>query len=101
MNKLTSELTTLTDGLDNGISNLPAVVRRNIKKDGALAVQRTVAANMREQGRAMLANTALENAGSLSALEDHLCEISPYGSDRYKAIVDAYTLGACQDIARW
>lgn len=54
-----------------------------------------------EQVRALLTNDALMNVGALSALEGHLIQIAPTGAPRYKHIVDAYTLGAAQTIARW
>ena len=59
------------------------------------------ATNMWEQGRAILASTALENAGALSALESHLCQVAPSGAHRYRAIADAYTAAVCQTILDW
>lgn len=58
-------------------------------------------ADVREQGRAFLTNTALQNVGALSALEAHLIEVAPLGEARYKHIVDSYAAGAAQAIARW
>jgi hypothetical protein len=58
-------------------------------------------ADTREQGRALLTNTALTNVGALTALEQHLIEVAPLGEARYKHIVDAYALGAAQAISRW
>jgi hypothetical protein len=43
----------------------------------------------------------LNNLGALSALEGHLIEVAPLGEARYRAIVDAYALGAAQAIQRW
>lgn len=57
-------------------------------------------ADVREQGRAFLANTALQNVGALTALEQHLISSLPLGEARYKHIVDAYTMGAAQAIIR-
>jgi len=53
-----------------------------------------------EQGRALIANLVLESTCALTALEQHCIEIAPLGEARYKAIVDAYALGAAQRIAR-
>ena len=68
-------------------------------------IERTVAqgivTNTREQIRAAITNTALQNVGALSALEEHLIEVAPLGAVRYQHIVDAYALGAAQTIARW
>ena len=57
--------------------------------------------NMHEQGRAILASTAMENVGALSAMEGHLCQIAPTGAHRYKAIADAYTAAVIQTIMDW
>ncbi len=74
--------------------------RRASKEVDRVAAEAVVAEAI-EQGRAVITNTALENVGSLSALEAHLIEIAPLGEDRYKHIVDAYALGAARAIARW
>ena len=58
-------------------------------------------ADTREQGRALLTNTALSNVGALSALEQHLIQVAPLGEARYKHIVDGYALGAASAIQRW
>ena len=56
---------------------------------------------MREQCRAMLTHTALENTAMLSALEAHCYRTAPLGEERYKQIVDAYALSAARRIVRW
>jgi hypothetical protein len=58
-------------------------------------------ADTREQGRALLTNTSLQNVGALTALEQHLIQIAPLGEARYKHIVDSYAMGAAQAISRW
>lgn len=62
---------------------------------------RALVENVREEGRALLANTALANAGALTALEQHLLQVAPLGEARYKHIVDAYAMGAAATIQRW
>jgi hypothetical protein len=57
--------------------------------------------NLWEQGRAVLASTAMENVGALSAMEGYLCQVAPSGSHRYKAIADAYTAAVCRTILDW
>ena len=57
--------------------------------------------NLHEQGRALLASTALENAGALSAMEGYLCQVAPTGAHRYKAIADSYTAAVCRTIMDW
>lgn len=58
-------------------------------------------ADTREQARALLANTALQNVGALTALEQHLIQVAPLGEARYKHIVDAYAMGAAAAVSRW
>ena len=58
-------------------------------------------ADTREQGRALLTSTALNNVGALSALEQHLIQVAPLGEARYKHIVDSYAMGAAAAIQRW
>lgn len=64
-------------------------------------VTQGLVANSREEVRALLTHTALQNVGALTALEEHLIKIAPLGAARYEAIVDAYALGAAQTIVRW
>jgi len=63
--------------------------------------QALAATNLWEQGRAVLASTALENVGALSAMEGYLCQVAPSGAHRYKAIADAYTAAVCRTIMDW
>jgi len=63
--------------------------------------QALAATNIYEQGRALLASTALENVGALSAMEGYLCQVAPSGAHRYRAIADAYTAAVCQTIMDW
>ncbi|MFB2556756.1 hypothetical protein [Herbiconiux liangxiaofengii] len=60
-----------------------------------------IIANVHEEGRALIANTSLQNVGALSALEQHLIQVAPLGEARYKHIVDAYAMGSAQKIARY
>jgi len=78
---------------------------RHIRKQAEQQIDRVVAnglaANAREQVRALLTQTALQNVGALSAIEAHLITVAPLGSPRYQSIVDAYAIGAAQMIMRW
>ena len=74
-------------------TNLPALPQ------GPLTRQLTNA-DYRERVRAALVSTALENTAALSAMEAHLNQVAPSGYRRYKAIVDAYAIGAITQIAR-
>ena len=64
-------------------------------------VRRAMVEVTREQCRALLAKVALENAGALSALEQHLYKTAPFGEIRYQQIADAYAIGAAAKIMRW
>ena len=86
---------------DSSFGELTGMTKWEAKRDVSLAIKETVVAATREQGRACLTNIALENAGALSALEEHLTQIAPGGAERYRHIVDAYALGAAQKIAGW
>jgi hypothetical protein len=83
------------------VNSLPTKTKLAIKRDGGEVIKNVIVAGIHEQGRALLTNMALESVGALSALEEHLCQIAPCGAGRYRAIVDAYTLGAANKIARW
>ncbi len=81
------------------------LMSRPTRKQAELQIERVVAnglaANAREQVRALLTQTALQNVGALSAIEAHLITVAPLGSPRYQSIVDAYAIGAAQMIMRW
>jgi hypothetical protein len=76
-------------------------MQRQTMRQVERVVSQGIAVNSREQIRALIANTALQNVGALTALEEHLIRIAPLGAARYEAIVDAYALGAAQTVARW
>ncbi|MBU2601880.1 MAG: hypothetical protein KKA32_06900 [Actinobacteria bacterium] len=76
-------------------------MQRQATREIERVVTQGLVVNTREQVRALLTDTALQNAGALSALEEHLIQIAPLGASRYQHIVDAYALGAAQTIARW
>lgn len=84
-----------------GIAQMSAGAQRQTGRDMERVQGQAILAEVKEQARAMLTNTALQNAGTLSALETHLIQVAPIGEARYKHIVDAYAMGAAQSIARW
>lgn len=95
---MTNELTTFNP---ENIGNLPMTARYELKKQGGQEIKQVMLAKLHEDGRAYLTQTALEHAGALSALEQHLCEIAPQGAERYHHIVNSYVMGAANKIARW
>lgn len=78
----------------------PSMARKT-QREVERVISQGLVVEVHEQIRAVLANTALDNVGALSALEAHLIEIAPLGEARYKHIVDAYALGASRVITRW
>lgn len=86
--------------MPQAIEQLSKPMRRQASRELERTITQGLVANMREQARASVTNSALQNAGALSDLEDHLCKIAPSGAPRYKHIVDAYALGAAQAIMR-
>ena len=60
-----------------------------------------VASVFHEQCRAILAKTALDNLGALSAFEEHLISIAPNGESQYRKIIEAYAAGSAMKIWRW
>ena len=78
----------------------PSMARKT-RREVERVISHGLVVEVHEQIRAVLANTALDNVGALSALEAHLIEIAPLGEARYKHIVDAYALGAARVITRW
>ena len=51
--------------------------------------------------RGRLTNDVLEMAGALSAFESQLIQVAPLGEARYKAIVDAWAMGAMNAVMRF
>lgn len=85
----------------NGLAQMSGSTQRQTGREIERVQAQALVADVKEQGRALLTNTALQNVGSLSALEAHLIQVAPLGEARYKHIVDAYAMGAAQAIARW
>lgn len=56
---------------------------------------------MHEEARGFVGAIAMQNAGALSNLADHLSKISPSGSARCNLIADAYAFGAAHAVARF
>ncbi len=84
-----------------GLARMSGSVQRQAGREIERVQAQALIADTREQGRALLTNTALQNVGALTALEQHLIEVAPLGEARYKHIVDAYAMGAANAISRW
>jgi len=92
----------LTNNLSpQSVERMSMPMQRQATREIERVVTQGLVTNTREQVRALLTNTALQNVGALSALEEHLNQIAPHGAPRYQHIVDAYALGAANTIARW
>lgn len=84
-----------------GLAQMSAGMQRQTSREVERVQGAAIVAEVREQGRGHLTNTALQNVGALTALEQHLIQVAPLGEARYKHIVDAYAMGAAQAISRW
>ena len=84
-----------------GLTRLSMGVQKQTRREVEQVQRRAIVAKLTEDGRGLLANTALEHVGALTALEQHLITVAPVGEARYREIVDSYTLGASAAIRRW
>lgn len=99
---LTTDLAPLSGAFSpQRLSSMSGSVQRQTGKAIEQVQAKALVANVHEEGRALLTNTALNNVGALSALEGHLIQVAPLGEARYRAIVDAYAMGAAISIQRW
>ena len=98
----TKELATTGSSFSpQALSEMSGSMQRQTGREIERVQAQALVADVREQGRALLTNTALQNVGALTALEQHLIQVALLGEARYKHIVDAYAMGASQVIARW
>ncbi|MCL5734744.1 MAG: phosphoenolpyruvate carboxylase [Actinobacteria bacterium] len=89
------------NGLSQSLERISRPMQRQARREIERVVVQGLVKDLREQVRAHLTNTSLQNTGALSELEGYLRQIAPTGAARYQHIVDAYALGAAQTIARW
>ena len=91
-----------SNGLSSqSIEQMSRPMQRQAIRQVERIVTQGLATNSREQVRALLTHTALQNVGALTALEEHLLKTCPLAAGRLESLVDAYALGAAQTIARW
>lgn len=84
-----------------GLAQMSAGTQRQTSREVERVQGQAIVAEVHEQARAFLGHTMLQNVGALTSLEQHLIQVAPLGEDRYKHIVDAYTMGAAAKLARW
>ena len=68
---------------------------------GNLMLQDAMLEAGHDRCRALLAQSALQNTGSLAAMATRLSSIAPQGDEHYRAIVDAYARNAAMQVERW
>ena len=83
-----------------GLAQMSAGMQRQTSREVERVQAHVIVAELKEEGRAFLTNSVLQNIGALTAFEQHLIQVAPLGEARYKHIVDAFTMGAAQTIAR-
>lgn len=96
-----TELVLSGNGLSQSLEQMSRPMQREARREIERVVVQGLVKDLREQVRAHLAFTVLQETGALSELEEHLRQIAPSGAARYQHIVDAYAIGAAQTIARW
>ncbi len=97
-----NELMNLNETLNlENYEALPNKFKLRLQNEGGKIMERAFLETLHENGRALLAKTALDNISALAALENHLYKIAPAGYDNYRQIQDAYALGAAKRILRW
>lgn len=84
-----------------GLAQMSMGMQRQTRRELEAVQSRAVVSKLLEDGRAYLANSALDHVGALTALEQHLITVAPLGEARYREIVDSYTIGASAAIRRW
>lgn len=100
---------TNTSGFDATLAEevIPSIpARRSINsfltsRAGNIMLQDAMLEVGHDRCRALLAQSALQNTGSLAAMAARLCNIAPHGSEHYRAIVDAYARNAAEQVERW
>ena len=79
--------------------------RERVSRRTELAVREVaegaLVSEARVQGKAFVTHTALQLTASLTALEEQAIKAAPLGEPRYKVIVDAFAIGAANEITRW
>lgn len=79
----------------------PSAIERHTKREVERVVGAARIAKLTEDARGHLSDQALETVGALTFLEQQLIQVAPLGEARYKLIVDSFTLGAANTIARF
>lgn len=100
---------TNTSGFDATLARevIPSIpARRSISsilasRAGSIMLQDAMLEVGHDRCRALLAQSALQNTGSLAAMATRLSSIAPQGSEHYRAIVDAYARNATMQVERW
>lgn len=70
-------------------------------RQGRIVAKRTQADVGIVHCRTALTATALEQVGRLSIAEGILTQVAPWGADRYRSIVNAYTQKAIEQITKF
>lgn len=98
---MNTQLTTRPDRSIVGGGLFPSAIERQTKREVERVVGQARVNRLTEEARSYLANQALEVVGALTALEQQLIQAAPLGEARYKLIVDSFTMGVANSIARF
>lgn len=84
----------------------PSLAKRSLSlllssRSGSLMLQDAMLQAGSDHCRALLAQTAMEHAGTLAVMAGRLSSIAPQGSQYYQAILAAYAEKAVEKVRRW
>ena len=96
----TPEPDSYATGLASFVPSSRAVARATHRRTDAV-LGRAEVAHIKDQARAVLAASALNNTAALVGLAEQAHQIAPAGAPYYQAIISAYALSTAQDIAEF
>lgn len=85
----------------NDTNRLPASVKRQIARDTALAVRKSVNMSANIKAQANIANTALSETANIVSSVTHLTELFPNGEKHFQHILNEYTMSVAERVRRF
>ena len=86
---------------NRALSPTAIVAAMSTNRANSMTARNATALAVHEQFRALLTKAVLDNTAALSALEAHLYRVAPFGEERYRTIIDAYTISSVMRLGRW
>lgn len=85
----------------NDSGNLPVAVKRQIARDTAEVVRRSVNMSANLKAQANVANTALNETAGIAAKVAYLNETFPNGENHFNHILNVFTSSASEKVRRF